>query len=186
MLRSSSAPAEPFVRPARYPAAFRALHWISAAVILWATVSGFWAATLAEGSAAREAISGFNVALTALFIPVFGVRMAMRPWIVTPEPVAGSQAQRAAARLAHGGLYVLTTIVLVTGLLSAGPTVDIFGLVDVHMTGLTQADRIEARHIHALSCRALAVLVTLHILAVITHQRAGTDVLARMRAAKRR
>ena len=56
----------------RYSHAARILHWLSAVVILWATVSGIYAAVTAENEVAML-ISALNVSLTTLLIPVFAV-----------------------------------------------------------------------------------------------------------------
>ena len=47
------------------------LHWLSAIIIIWATLSGFYVAFCHPDQPVKEWIGFFNVSLTTLFIPFF-------------------------------------------------------------------------------------------------------------------
>jgi cytochrome b561 len=173
---SRSAPAgQSYALPLRW------LHWLSAAVILWAIISGFWAGSLPESEASRQAIAGFNVALTTLFIPVFALRIYVRFTRPVPGPIWSSKLHIAMARYAHMGLYLLVSFILLTGVLAVDHPADVFGVLTLQPLAIAQAVRDQVIAVHAMACRALGGLVFLHILAVIWHQRSGRNVMARMR-----
>jgi cytochrome b561 len=163
-----------------YAVLLRWLHWISAAVILWAMISGFWAGSLPESEASRKAIAGFNIALTTLFIPLFALRIYVRFTRPVPGPIWSSKLHIAMAHYAHMGLYLLVSFVLLTGVLAVDNPADIFGIVKLQPLPIAQAVRDQVIAVHDMACRALGGLVFLHILAVIWHQRSGRDVMARM------
>lgn len=168
---------------APYPPVRIALHWLSAAVILWATASGFMAASAPEGCALRRAIDLINPQLTTLFIPVFACRLGLflhhRPWRgwTRVQPV------QKAALLGHGLLYLAVTAVLVTGFLMMPAPWDLLGLLPMptplHATGWL----VPMHAVHRLACMTLALLVLGHLAAVAAHHWAGDPVLRRMRPA---
>ncbi|WP_235515057.1 cytochrome b/b6 domain-containing protein [Erwinia sp. Leaf53] len=51
------------------------LHWLSAVVIIWATITGFYAAMFETTPEIKEWIGFFNVSLTTVFIPFFILRV---------------------------------------------------------------------------------------------------------------
>jgi cytochrome b561 len=84
------------------------------------------------------------------------------------------------ARIAHCAIYVLTAVVLLTGVLMMKEPADVFGLVRFGPV-LTQPELHEwFTRLHIGSCIALAALLALHIAAVIKHQMSGNPVLKRM------
>ena len=63
----------------QYNRPMRVLHWVSAAVILWALATGFSVSLLNLPLALKSGISFINVSLTFIFIPVFILRCIVRP-----------------------------------------------------------------------------------------------------------
>ncbi|CAK9886650.1 MAG: hypothetical protein XXXJIFNMEKO3_03095 [Candidatus Erwinia impunctatus] len=47
------------------------LHWLSAIIIIWATISGFMIFFLQPAQEIKDIIGFFNVSLTTVFIPFF-------------------------------------------------------------------------------------------------------------------
>lgn len=168
------------MRPYAYPLVIRLLHWISAAVIIWAMVSGFWAASLASDDGVRHGIGNFNAALTALFIPIFGFRVAVRFAIPKPSYVTRSKRLNGMAGLAHAALYVLTSLTLITGIMCLDHQVDLFGLADLRPVVMSEEMRASADDVHRGLCKALGLLILLHIGAVSWHMANGRNVWARM------
>ncbi|GAB0118865.1 cytochrome b [Acidisoma sp. 7E03] len=161
-----------------------ALHWLSAGVILWATVSGFLAASQPPGSALRDAIDLINPQLTTLFIPFFVWRLGLflahwpRPRRV-PLPVA-----QKAAQAGHALLYGAITLVLTSGYLMMPVPWHLLGLVPMP-SPLQGTPWLGPMHgLHRLCCMALALLVCGHLAAVAAHHWAGDPVLRRMRPAR--
>lgn len=100
-LLPSSLPAEDEASPYSRPRIF--LHWLSAAIILWATFSGFGVVLLDTKDPFRQWVESFNPQITSLFIPFF----AWRLWLAIKSPPARerSTAQQRVASAAHKAIY---------------------------------------------------------------------------------
>jgi cytochrome b561 len=163
-----------------YDRTARWLHWLSALVILWAMASGMTIAAVELEPGLKAVITSFNVSLTTCFIPFFVWRLvhALR----TPKPVntAVSARNRRHADIAHWLLYVLVAVVLLSGVLMMEHESHLFGLVTLPNLVSDPAINDFFATVHTQACRLLAILVMVHIAAVIRHHLAGRRVLARM------
>lgn len=156
------------------------LHWVSALVILWTLVSGFYVAMASVAPETKTLVGFINVSLTALLIPVFVLRVYFFfAHKVSHRDTTIGWAVYAAA-LVHVALYVLTGVVLATGVLMMERDIDIFGWVsfaqplsDPYWTQWFEG-------IHIFACLVLGALVAVHIAAVIKHEFSGARVLRRM------
>ena len=164
----------------RYDRLTRYLHWVSAAVILWASLSGFYLATLDQHAAIRGWLSWFNVSLTTVYIPVFVVRVIHACRSQRPTKLAVPGWQQRVAGIVHAVLYALTSVVLVSGVLMMDHAIDVFGIVTLPNPITDSHWNAVFYKVHRQSCAALFLLIVLHVAAVIRHQRAGRRVLARM------
>jgi cytochrome b561 len=164
----------------RYDRLSRYLHWASAAVIIWASLSGFYLATLDPGSALRGGLSFFNVSLTTAFTPLFVIRVIHAVRTSKPASLNVPRWQQRVAQIVHSMLYALTSIVLASGILMMDHSINVFGLImlpnPITDAGVNHYFYLMHRH----SCAALFILVVVHVAAVVRHQRAGRPVLARM------
>lgn len=163
----------------RYPASARLLHWLSAAVIVWATASGFLV-MLGADSGLAASVSDVNVSLTALLVPVFALRIGLRLFGTVPAPLDVSAGERRAARIGHAALYLLTTATLLSGILMMDRDIRIF---DCWVLPRPLADESLNRGfalVHRAVAGALAVMIVIHVAAVVRHERRGTRVLRRM------
>ncbi|MGA8136139.1 MULTISPECIES: cytochrome b [Pseudomonas] len=153
------------------------LHWLSAVVILWALISGFYMAFLSTSPALKAVVGSFNVSLTALFIPFFIIRVFLSFF-------SRGQTDRTLAQWTafwvHKVIYLVTAIVLATGVMMMDRAINLFDLflipAPVESVGLIAV----FKKIHDISCVVLAVLVVLHIGAVIRHEVSGHRILRRM------
>ncbi|MDU4092556.1 MAG: cytochrome b/b6 domain-containing protein [Pantoea sp.] len=156
------------------------LHWISAVVIIWGTLSGFYVALFDSVAQHKEWVSFLNVSLTTLFIPVFILRIVYALRYGKPQCSPLTARQERIAKKAHLLIYFNITIVMVTGVLMMERDINVFNIItfaqplqDPLLTHLfNQA--------HKISCATLGVLIIGHILAVIKHHRKGHNVLNRM------
>jgi len=164
----------------KYTITARVLHWLSALVILWAMISGLAAALLPLGPGIKSAITSLNVSLTTLFIPVFVFRMVYAAFAPRPRQLADRPAVKSAARMAHGLLYILTLIVLLSGVLMMTRDISLFGVISLPNLLDFPALNAQFELVHKYSCRLLALLVLLHVAAVVRHHKAGRKVLSRM------
>jgi cytochrome b561 len=164
----------------KYSLTARILHWISAAVIIWATSTGFFLATLDAESALRGFLSFLNVSLTTTFMPVFIFRPVYAARSKKPAMIDMPRWQQTAARTGHLSLYVVTGVVLASGLLMMTHDISLFNLASLPNPVSNAYWNGFFYGVHRYSCMALFLLVGLHLSAVIRHQRAGRNVLARI------
>lgn len=155
------------------------LHWLSAAVILWATFSGFGVALLDERDPFREWVESFNPQLTSLFIPIFVWRL----WLASkaPSPLTAKNVQARLASAAHKAIYGAVAGVLITGVLMMSHPVMLLALVPLPQLIHSKIALMELHQVHHALCAVLAGLVALHLAAVVLHQVRGNSVLKRMR-----
>jgi len=159
------------------------LHWLSAAIILWALASGFYVAFNPVSASTEHWVGSLNVSLTTLFIPFF----LWRAWLFFCEQKSRGAALAVDKRLAfavHALIYLVIGVVLVTGVLMMKSAINVFGLVRFPQP-LADPVLIElANTVHALSCMVLSLLVALHLCAVLWHELSGRRVVRRMFFAK--
>jgi len=167
-----------------YPLLRVVLHWVSAAIILWASFSGFLAVERPPGDGVRRQIDLFNPQLTALFIPLFLCRAMLylrsRPW-------RGWSIQPVRIKLAvagHAMLYACTALVLGTGYLMMPDGWRLLGLLPMPQPVRDPQQLAAIGMLHHIFTAGLAMLVGGHLLAVLSHHRAGNPVLGRMRLSR--
>jgi len=153
------------------------LHWLSAAVILWATFSGFGVVLLDPIHPFRQWVESFNPQLTSLFIPFF----AWRLWLaLRAEPRAPRNPQERLASTVHMGIYAAVSGVLITGVLMMTHPVTLLALITLPQLVHSKIVLLELHDLHHVLCVVLAGLVTLHMAAVAMHHVRGKSVLRRM------
>lgn len=158
----------------------RFLHWLSAAIILWATVSGLFIALADVSEQVKHAIGVFNVSVTTLFIPFFLWRLIYRFRHPVPEYIKLSLQQSRKAKIAHWAMYMLVFVVLLSGVLMMDAPFVLLGLVELPQL-VTSAFWLQFFiDAHTFSTRLLAVLVVLHLFAVVVHEWRGMQVFRRM------
>ncbi len=175
--RINAAPAQD---RAKYSSIARALHWISALVIIWALASGMTMASGLLEPEIRAAIANFNVAITTVFTPVFLFRIAHALVMSRPAPLPVPAQMRRAARLGHAALYAVTSVVLVSGVLMMERPIDLFGLMALPRVPIDHSWAEAFGQLHRHSCVGLLLLLAIHVGAVMRHERAGVRVLKRM------
>lgn len=156
------------------------LHWVSAAVILWTLVTGFYVANINVANDTKQWVAGVNVSLTTLFIPVFCWRLVLFVRHLRHERMAQVSPGKMLAMVVHRLIYVLVVVVLLSGVLMMDRPIPVFGLLEFPqpLNDVALTDGFFVLHIWA--CTGLAVLVAMHIGAVILHELRGYRVLRRM------
>ncbi|KAF0865956.1 cytochrome b [Pseudomonas sp. LD120] len=154
------------------------LHWTFAIIIIWATISGFSNALFTLPAAIADSINFINVSLTFMLIPLFGLRILCA--LDHQEPASPNRVARLLAKAGHLALYVMTGLVLVTGVLMMDRPINLFGLLylqqPLHEQLLTDFFNV----VHKYCCIALALLVIGHVAAVAVHHWRGEKLLRRM------
>lgn len=156
------------------------LHWVSAIVIIWGTISGFTVALFDAAAAHKEWVGFVNVSLTTLFIPVFIVRLWWAKRSGKPKDNLLTPREQRLSSIGHRLIYINITLVMITGVLMMERDINVFNWIsfarplhDPVITGLFN-------QLHKFSCATLGLLVAGHILAVVKHHHKGRNLLRRM------
>jgi len=156
------------------------LHWVSALVICWALVTGFYVAFFDVEQETADLVGSFNVSLTTLFIPIFLMRWLVRLVNAPPSPVHEHPAGQLIAHVVHEGLYWVTAVVLLSGVLMMDRPIDVFAWFALAPL-LSDPFWLEAWFtLHIAACAVLALGVLLHVGAVILHELSGRCIVRRM------
>jgi len=164
-----------------YDTTAKILHWLSALVILWATLGGLYIILPNTEDHIKLQIAEFNVSITTLFIPIFCFRILYRILNKAPlEQRITATMEAKIAKLMHKLLYVLVSIVLVSGVLMMDRPIPIFDFFQFTQL-LDNSNFISLfKILHQYSTQLLALCILLHILAVIKHEIMGHKILRRM------
>lgn len=156
------------------------LHWLSAAVILWTLLSGFYVAGFEVSAHIKEAVAFFNVSLTTVFIPFYVWRLFL---FFTHTRFSGMRSLslvEALALFVHSSIYLTVGVVLVTGVLMMDRPINVFGVVEIAQP-LSDPRLIEIFvTVHIGACVVLSLLLGAHIGAVVVHEACNHLVLRRM------
>lgn len=155
------------------------LHWLSAIVILWALASGFAVSMLDLDPLIIERLVRFNTTLSVLFIPVFILRCYVRAVAPAPSDINGEGWKALLAHFKHLGMYTLTALVLLSGILMMDRDIDMW----LFMLEPMLADHFWRDlwfEVHGSSSVLLAALVLVHLVAVLRHELLGRRILRRM------
>lgn len=158
----------------------KTLHGISALMILWLLASGFYAGVLTDEEPLKHFISALNVSLSLLLIPVFLLRI----YVSFGRGYAAVKDDKSLghwiAFVIHTLMYVVVTWVLVSGILMMDRPIEFFGFFAIPQPLSDPKSIAFYFRAHIAACLLLALLVALHIAAVIKHQLAGQPVIQRM------
>lgn len=156
------------------------LHWLSAVIIVWALASGFYVAFFDVMLPVKEWVAFINVSLTTVFIPFFVVRLYIA--LRRGRCIAKSDRSKAEslAAFAHGIIYLVVSVVLVTGILMMDRAIDVFGILYISQPLHDPAWIQLFLSVHVWACVVLAALIALHVSAVIKHEVSGRHVLGKM------
>lgn len=164
----------------KYSTVQKWLHGVSALIMMWLMLSGYYVAFVSQSSNIKEAVGAFNVSLGSLFIPFFFFRMYVsfgKGCLVVFKTRAFMPCM---VFFVHTAIYLTTTIVLVSGVLMMSRETRIFNLVSLPPL-VSDVERLELfAFVHDVACALLALLLVMHIGAVIKHQLAGQSVIKRM------
>ncbi len=168
------------VNHSTYSGLQKGLHAISMMIIVWLMTSGYFAAYITRIPEVKEAVSAFNVALATLFAPVFVFRMCVSFGKGYADVLRSSDVMRYAAFVVHNLIYITTLIVIVSGFLMMNRDIDVFGLF--YIPAVITDPRLHRwfSDSHTLACYGLALLLFMHVAAVIKHHLTGRPVLKGM------
>jgi len=165
----------------KYDRTARVLHWLSAVVILWASISGFAIAFKMTDPELSLSIASFNVSITTIFIPFFIFRVWHR-MKNKPPPHSHSFSSKDAglASAMHILIYAVVGVVLISGVLMMTTALEIFHVVSFPQLIDNPVALGFFRQLHGVATAVLAGCVSLHLLALIKHEIAGRRIMSRM------
>lgn len=153
---------------------------MSAAVILWTLASGFYVAILNVSAQVKHWVAFINVSLTTVFIPFFIWRLVIFVYHILDVSVVSASKLERLVLVAHGLIYLVVSIVLLTGVLMMDRPINVFEILEIPQP-LANPDLIaQFAAIHVWACVALSALIALHVGAVIVHELCGHRILRRM------
>ncbi len=156
------------------------LHWLSAVIIVWALSSGFYVSLFDVALTVKEWVAFINVSLTTVFLPFFVVRLYIFLRRRRSDNTMHRSLGEHLASFVHGLIYLVVSMVLVTGILMMDRVINVFDLLFIPQP-LQDPYWIQLfLKIHVWACVVLAVLVGLHMSAVIKHEVSGRRVLGNM------
>ena len=164
----------------RYPFMRRMLHWLSAAIILWALCSGFTLALTDVPESVHQWIAAFNVATTLVFFPFFLLRLMLALVQKKPSTPGLTPLQQRLAGWGHQAIYAAVLVVLVSGVLMMERPMPVYGLATLQPLLDASVVTYGFAILHRISSVVLALLVVGHIAAVIRHKRHGIPLLYKM------
>lgn len=162
-----------------YSISQKLLHWVSAVIILWSLLSGFYVAVFTVPASVKAWVGFFNVSLTTLYIPVFVLRVYCSFSHGLDFSIRRSL-QEYMALLVHKAMYLVLAVVLVTGVLMMDRPINVFNLFSIAPFESDPAAIAWYTQVHVGSCALLLLMLVLHIGAVVLHERRGKRVMARM------
>jgi cytochrome b561 len=168
-----------------YGTAAKWLHWLVALGILALIILGLLQSDMDRGPE-RTAIRELHGSIALLVLALMTSRLIWRWMNETPAHPAGIPGwQRASAALVHLAIYIAVFIQLLSGALAVatgGKAIAFFGLFSIPLPVAKNRDNHELwEEVHEVGWIAIAVLVTVHVLAALYHHFVlRNDVLKRM------
>lgn len=150
------------------------VHWIAAVAVFGLFALGFWMVDLSYYSSWYQRAPDIHRSVGVLLFCLMVFRLLWRWFGISPAPLAGHKRWEVlSARIAHGFMYVLVFVAIVSGFLIStadGSSVSVFGWFDVpSLTG--QVKRLEdtAGLVHYWSTWALVALALIHSAGALKH-----------------
>ena len=168
------------MKPTRYHPALVALHWFLAAFIVLALALGMFVLKAIPNSSLQkiEALRA-HMGGAAVIAVLMSVRFAIRMLSARPDPAsAGHPVLDRIAKISHYAFYGLVAGMVATGLataLLAGLPAIVFGGSGAPLPESFAV--FPTRIVHGWIAKALAVLISVHVLAALYHQFVRRDGL---------
>lgn len=173
----------------RYNGAARAIHWVSAALIIGLVVVGWYMSELPKDDPSRGSIYGLHKSVGVLGLLLLAARLVWLRLHPAPElPAALTENEKRLTKAIKSVLYLLMLLVPVSGCImsqAAGHPVGFFGLFELPtLVGENKDLAGFAHETHELTAWGILALVALHMAGAVKHRlldkNGETDVLARM------
>jgi len=168
------------------------VHWVAALAVFGMFALGFWMVDLSYYDDWYRRAPDIHRSVGVLLFVLMVFRLVWRFFAGSPDPVAEHKRwETVSAHAAHGFLYVLVFVAMVSGFLIStadGSSVSVFGWFDVpSVTGRVKGLEDTAGQVHYWSTWALIVLALIHAAGALKHHLIDRDkTLSRMLVPVRR
>lgn len=156
----------------------RAMHWMSAIVIIGLFAAGLWMVDLSYYSEWYRTAPHWHKSMGIILAVLTLFRLAWN--LVTASPsVEGNSFEKIAAKIAHGSMYLLLLVLFVSGYLIStadGRAIEVFDWFAIPGAGALfdgQADF--AGEIHFYAAWTLIIMAGLHAVAALKHHVIDND-----------
>lgn len=150
------------------------VHWLAALAVFGMFALGFWMVDLTYYDEWYRRAPNIHRAIGVLLFALMVFRLSWRFFATSPNSVAGHKRWEVySARAAHGLLYVLIFVAMVSGFLIStadGSSVSVFGWFEVpSVTGQVKGLEDTAGWVHYWSTWALIGLALIHAVGALKH-----------------
>ena len=157
------------------------IHWLSAATVIGLFTLGWWMVDLTYYDDWYRTAPWVHKSIGIILLALTVFRLLWRLNNVTPEHLAThTSAEKKAASFAHGFIYVLLFLIMLSGYLIStadGRAIEVFNWFSVPATlqGIDNQEDI-AGEIHLILAVSLMVLIGIHALGAMKHHFVDKDV----------
>lgn len=154
----------------RYDKFTRLLHWIIAIGIIYASIVGYSLHFITNPSVFTF-FSELNMALATVVTVLMVIRFIWRFFRKSvPYDDHFSRAKKGFVVLMHEVFYLIIFVVLISGFLMLKNHYSFFGLFDIPQPIVNEPVNEFFFQVHRVGCASLAIMLLLHVAAVIKHQ----------------
>jgi cytochrome b561 len=150
-----------------------AIHWISAALILFLFGLGIYMVDLSYYDDWYHKGPELHISLGLVVLLLMLVRIVWRIINPTPEELSAKRTQNLAAKLVKLGLYAFVFIVLISGYLittAEGQAASMFNLIKFPVLTELNSHNVDlAGEIHEYLAWGIVILVALHVAGALLH-----------------
>ncbi|ROV58291.1 cytochrome b [Vibrio ponticus] len=150
----------------------RAIHWISAMVVIGMFAVGLWMVDLSYYSEWYRTAPHWHKSIGLLLAILTLIRLVWTVVTLSPK-VEGNAFEKIAAKLVHGLMYLVLLVLFVSGYLIStedGRAIDVFDWFSVPGLGaLFEGQADIAGEIHFYAAWTLILMAAVHALAAIKH-----------------
>ncbi|EOD81146.1 Cytochrome B561 [Grimontia indica] len=165
-------------QPSQYNAVLRAIHWLTALVVIGLFAVGLWMVDLTYYSTWYKTAPYWHKSIGILLLGLTVFRLVWRTIKGTPQ-IVGNRLERAGAHAAHHLIYVLLFVIFASGYListSDGRAIEVFNWFEVPALGELFPDQSDiAGAIHYYAAFTLIGLAVLHAAAALKHHYIDKD-----------
>lgn len=160
---------------ARFTSVQIAFHWLSALLVLLIIALPYGADFFASLLGGKGNVFTLHKSLGIVVLLLTLLRLAYRGRKIPPQQLEQSPAQRFAAKVGHGLLYLLLLMMPISGLLFGSKPINLFWLVEIGPLPFSSNVRGVAKDVHILGQYVLFAMILGHAAVALWHHYVRRD-----------